>query len=146
MLSHLWSVGRVLRGSSSSIYSYYCSFPRHSYRGINYCSLLFLLQLQNHASILLFLPCTCNEQVNINSLDPIAIGLVCTYFIKLIIVIINITRLKFPVILLLYYILYPIILDISFCLIGRKHLLCSSSDLTEAMNRLTSFCTFSGEL
>ena len=56
-------------------------------------------------------------------------------------------RFTFPSILLVYYLVSPIILDVAFFvgLAGQNTLLCSSSNVLEAIEHSTQFCYFSGE-
>ena len=55
-------------------------------------------------------------------------------------------RFKFPAILLVYYLVSPIIIDVTFFIrvFGRNHLLCSSLDLLDSIEHSTPFCYLSG--
>ena len=55
-------------------------------------------------------------------------------------------RYKFPSILLVYFLLSPMILDITYLiqLFGREALFCRSSDLLETIENSTPFCSFTG--
>lgn len=55
-------------------------------------------------------------------------------------------RYKFPSVLLVYFLLSPIIFDITYLirLFGREALFCRSSDLLETIDNPTPFCSFTG--
>ena len=57
-------------------------------------------------------------------------------------------RYKFPAIFLVYYLVSPIVIDITFVIriLGQDKLLCSSADLLYTLQHSTQFCTFSGKI
>ena len=56
-------------------------------------------------------------------------------------------RFTFPAVLLVYYMVSPILLDVEFLirLIGQDKLFCSSKDLLYVLEHSTAYCYFSGE-
>ncbi len=58
----------------------------------------------------------------------------------------NFIRYRFPSILLVYFLVSPIIFDVTYLigLAGRDALFCRSSDLLETIENSTPFCSFTG--